>query len=46
MMLGIREKSKVRIENGSARRRSRRSPTANGNELSNKTMTARFARLS
>jgi hypothetical protein len=33
MMLGMREKSKVRSENGTERRRRRRSPTENGNEL-------------
>jgi hypothetical protein len=46
MMLGMREKSNVRRENGRARRRRRRSPTEKGYELSKATMSARFARLS
>jgi hypothetical protein len=45
MMLGMREKSNVRRENGSARRSSRRSPTEKGNQLSKTMMSARFARF-
>jgi hypothetical protein len=46
MMLGMREKSKVKRENGTDRRRRRRSPTEKGNELSNRMTSTLLARLS
>jgi hypothetical protein len=45
MMLGMREKSKVRRVKGRERRRSRRSPTEKGKELSNAMTRARRARF-